>query len=188
MAGFIIAKSQLSAGYTGQLTPVLVKSTSANLTIGEFVEPGVAGSQGIPYVQRLTGTGESKSIVGLVCGFDFDVNNLTSVGFTGGGPDRVAYLAIDPNLLFEGDVSGAILTPANIGHGFNVAVGSVTVSGGLMLPGMLVNSTAPTETVVTNLRITDILTGSDGVFGSRVQFRINYSSQQLGTKSWVDPS
>lgn len=190
MAGFMISKSQLAAGYTGQLTPVLVVSGAPTLAIGEFVEPWVTGTdpEGLPRVGRLSGGTATNSIVGLVCGFEFDPSNLTDMNFTNGSGDRVAYVMSDPNILYEGDVSGTALTSAAIGTNRNVELNTVTISGGLALPGMLILSTPPTAATTVNLRITKILTGNDGVFGSRAQFRVNYSAQQMGTKSHILPA
>lgn len=190
MAGFMISKTQLAAGYTGQLTPVMVVTGSSSIAIGEFVEPweSETDTSGYARVGRLKGSGNTNSIVGLVCGFEFDPSNLTDMSFTGGSGDRIAYVMKDPNILYEGDVTGAALDNSAVDKNRDIALGTVTISGGLALPGMTITSAAPgTPKVTDNVRITKILTGNDGVYGSRVQFRINYSTQQMGTVSDILP-
>lgn len=145
-------------------------------------------------VVRLTGTSTSASgipevdaaaaaqtVTGVISGV---VPNYATEAFTDTGlaasTAGTVLVCTDPLALYEVDVTNGPLGAADVGLNADIVATAATVSGGLTQSNMTLNATGKNTTSTLQFRIVKLLTGSDGVLGSRAQVRINSTTTVAG--------
>lgn len=172
-----------SAGYNpdGKLQRFDVDAAHATrISIGDFVritgtataDTGVAQVDAAAAAQSLTG-----SVSGIVP--NYATENLTDTGL----PALTAgslLVQIDPLAEYEADVSNGPLVVADVGLNVDLVATAATQSGGLTISNMTINATGKNTTNTLQFRVVALLTGSDGVLGSRALVRLNNSTTIAG--------
>ncbi len=185
--GFQFRRSQAGSEVCGTVETFRVLAThTKTMAIGDpvkIIANTATTGDGLSTVDHvaLTEVSYVTQVAGIIAGFDFDPDALSSIslGALKGGLARVI---IDPNSVFEADVIGTALTRADTGQNADIEVKFVKVAGGLTTSQTGIDgATTPTNVVTRPLRIIEVLTGRDGVFGSRSLVSMNAGFTRPGT-------
>lgn len=133
---------------------------------------------GNPQVDAATA---AQSITGVIVGItpQFATEAFTDTGLAASTAGSVT-VCTDPLALYEVDVSNGPLVVADAGLNADLVATAATVSGGMTISNMTLNATGKATTSTLQFRIIKLLTGSDGVLGSRALVRINNTTTTAG--------
>lgn len=148
---------------------------STRLAIGDAVIiTSTANAAGVQEVDAAAaGAAVTGHIVGVVP--NFATESFTDTGLAAATLGSVL-VNCDPRAEFEVDVSNGPLAITDVGLNCPLVATAATVSGGLTISNMTVNATGKATTALMEYRIVKLLTGSDGVLGSRCVVRLNWST------------
>jgi len=124
----------------------------------------------------------AQSITGVVAGVvpQYSTEAFTDTGLAASTAGTLL-VNTDPLALYEVDVSNGPLAVADVGLNADLVATAATKSGGLTISNMTLNATGKNTTNTLQFRIVKLLTGSDGVLGSRALVRINNTTTITGT-------
>lgn len=180
MPGGYTCLGSLSSNYDGKGRTYAVPSSHASLMcIGDVVtETGTADSLGNPQVDVATA---STIVTGVVVGIvpDYATEQLSDIKIPASAAGTVI-VNVDPNAEYEVDVENGPLVVANVGLNANLVANAATTEGGLTRSNMTLNATGIATTATLQFRIVRLVTGSDGVLGSRAVVRVNKSTNNTG--------
>lgn len=111
-------------------------------------------------------------VLGFVAGFEFDPDNLNTTGLPDSQPGN-ARVIIDRDSVFEADVIGVPLPRASVGKNVDINYIPAVTAGGITTSHSGIATTVGSAATTRPLRVIELLTGSDGVFGSRALVRMN---------------
>lgn len=169
-----------SADPRGKIKKFPVASSHATrLAIGDVVViTSTSDSLGVQQVDAAAaGAAVSGVIVGIVPSFATEAFTDTGLAASTAGEVLVN---IDPRAEYEVDVSNGPLVVTDVGLNLPLVATAASTSGGLTISNMTVNKTGAATTAATEFRLTRLLTGSDGVLGSRCVVTINNSTNIAG--------
>jgi len=180
MPGGFTCLGSLSSNYDGKGRTYAVPSSHASLmTIGDVVtETGTADALGNPQADVATA---STIVTGIVVGVvpDYSTEQLSDIKISASTAGAVI-VNIDPNAEYEVDVENGPLGVADVGLNANLVANAATTSGGLTRSNMTLNATGKATTATLQFRIVRLVTGADGVLGSRAVVRVNKSTNNTG--------
>lgn len=166
--------------HTGKLRTFGVPAAHASLmAIGDVVRiTAAADAAGESQVDVATA---AQSVTGVISGItpNFSTENLTDVSLAASVAGSVQVI-VDPRAEFEVDVSNGPLVIADVGLNVDLVATAATTSGNLTISNMTVNFTGRATTDTLPFRVIRLVTGSDGVLGSRCVVRINNSTAIAG--------
>lgn len=110
---------------------------------------------------------------------NFATEAFTDVGLPAGVAGSVI-VNCDPRAIYEVDASNGPFVIADVGLNVPLVATAATVSGGLSISNMTVNKTGAATTATIEWRLVKLVTGVDGVLGSRVQVRANNTTSIAG--------
>ncbi len=124
----------------------------------------------------------AQSVTGVISGvnINFTTENLTETGLPATTAGSVL-VQVDPLALYEVDVVNGPLDVGDVGLNCDLVATAATRSGGMTVSNMTLNATGKNTTNTLQFRVVKLLTGSDGVFGSRARVRINNTTTITGT-------
>jgi hypothetical protein len=163
------------APYNGQASLYFVPSSNSDvIMVGDVVKlAGDARSPtGVPTVARHA-SGATEAAVGVVVGIVFSgvgdvqnmppVNDLNTPVYRRASTDRYLLVADDPNLVFEGQTSGATFATANVGLNCEIdATAGSTTSGA---SGMSIDLAALATTATLPLKVVGFPSRPDNNIG-----------------------
>jgi len=163
------------APYNGQASLYFVPSSNSDvIMVGDVVKlAGDARSPtGVPTVARHA-SGATEAAVGVVVGIVFSgvgdvqnmppVNDLNTPVYRRASTDRYLLVADDPNLVFEGQTSGATFATANVGLNCEIdATAGSTTSGA---SGMSIDLAALASTATLPLKVVGFPSRPDNNIG-----------------------
>jgi hypothetical protein len=163
------------APYNGQASLYFVPSSNSDvIMVGDVVKlAGDARSPtGVPTVARHA-SGATEAAVGVVVGIVFSgvgdvqnmppVNDLNTPVYRRASTDRYLLVADDPNLVFEGQTSGATFATANVGLNCEIdATAGSTTSGA---SGMSIDLAALAATATLPLKVVGFPSRPDNNIG-----------------------
>ncbi len=164
----------------GKIKKFPVASThSTRLAIGDAVVITSTGDAN--GVQQVDAAAAGAAITGIIVGIvpNFATESFTDLGLAGSTAGEVL-VNTDPRAEYEVDVSNGPMLVTDVGANCPLVATAATVSGGLTISNMTVNKTGVATTAATEFRISRLLTGSDGVLGSRVVVAVNNSTNVAG--------
>ncbi len=149
----------LTGPTTGNLETFSVLSSDATaLFVGDIVKSaGTADANGVQAVTRLTANNELP--VGVITGFVPDYSNLNSPqGYRAASTARMAFLAVDPALVFEVQATAAtVLADIGLNVGVTFTAGSATTG----LSGMVADMSTKATTATLPLKIVGVVQRPD---------------------------
>lgn len=180
MPGGFTCLGSMRSGYDGKGRTRAVPSSHATLiAIGDVVtETGTADALGNPQVDVATA---STIVSGVVVGIvpDYSTEALSDIKILASTAGTVI-INEDPDAEYEVDVSNGPLVLDDVGLNANLVATAATTSGGLTRSNMTLNATGKATTATLQFRIVRLVTGSDGVLGSRAVVRVNKSINNTG--------
>lgn len=175
------------APWNGQVRPYLIPSSDATAVfIGDPVKlagsAGTAGQKvdGLPAggLATVIQAAAGDPIIGVVVGFEPIKTSLETL-HRAASTARIAYVADDPNVIFEiQEVSGGTaLTADEVGLNANfvVAAGSTTTG----LSGVELNNATEATTATLNLRILGLVQREDNTYGEHAKYEVLVNNHQL---------
>ncbi len=155
-------------------------SHATRLSIGDVVAiQNTADANGVQLVDAaVAGSAVTGVIVGVVP--NFATESFTDTGLAASTAGEVL-VSCDPDALYEVEVSNGPLVIADVGLNLPLVATAATVSGGLTISNMTVNKTGAATTALTEFRLEKLLTGTDGVLGSKCVVKVNNSTYKAGT-------
>ena len=176
------------AAYNGQANTYFIPSGNAvNTFVGDPVKADATGdtvaagglAQGF---QSVVQAAAGDPIIGVIVGFAVVPTNLNTPQYRTASTGRYVLVADDPNILYEGEVSGTTLTAADVGLNTNIIVGTgSTVSGN---SAVSVSGTAAAVTATLQLRLVGFTQRPDNEVGNaaaKVLVRINNHQMAAST-------
>lgn len=165
----------------GKLERFEVAATHATrLAIGDLVRiTGTANAvTGVPEVDAPTA---GQAVTGVVSGIvpGFATENFTDTGLAASTAGAVL-VQCDPRAEYEVDVVNGPLVVANVGLNADFVPTAATNTAGYTQSNMVLNATGVATTATLPFRIVKLLTGSDGVLGSRALVRMNNTTMITG--------
>ena len=180
MAGFKYVGTQAQGDVTGKLKRFAVAAAHAGvLGPGDLVlVTGDANAQGISEVDIGTA---STANTGVVMGVE-PVFAGESLSITHLPASTAGYLLVnvDPDALYEVDVSNGPLAVADVDLNAPAVVTAGTVSGGIFTSNMGVNDTGAATTATLPLRIVRLLEDDAGVLGNKAIVKLNATTTRAG--------
>lgn len=173
MPGFFY-RGDVGYGPDGKLQRFDVAAAHATrLAIGDCVTlTGTAtAATGVAQVDASTAT---QAITGVISGIvpNFLTENLTDTGLAASTLGSVL-VQIAPRGEYEVDVSNGPLVVADVGLNIDLLATAATNTAGYTQSNMTVNASTKATTVTLPFRILSLMTGADGVLGSRCMVRLN---------------
>jgi hypothetical protein len=174
--------------YNGQANTYFIPSGNAvNTFVGDPVKADTTGDTvaagGLAMgVQSVVQAAAGDPLLGVIVGFAVAPTNLNTPQFRTASTGRYVLVADDPNILFEGEVSGTTLTAADVGLNTNVIVGAGSTTTGNS--AVSVSGTAAATTATLQLRIMGFTQRVDNEVGNaaaKVLVRINNHQMAAGT-------
>jgi len=153
---------------------------ASRLAIGDVVR--ITGTSTlVTGIQEVDAAAAAQSVTGVISGVvpSYSTEALTDTGLVASVAGTVL-VQIDPLALYEADVSNGPLAVADVGLNVDLVATASTLSGGMSLSNMTINATGKNTTNTLQFRVVKLLTGSDGVLGSRVLVRINHTTTSTG--------
>jgi hypothetical protein len=180
MSGASLVKTQGASGYTGKVTTYDIASAHASLLAqGDFVTiTGTAtAATGVAQVDASAAAG---LITGVITGFAPNISNLEQKGLPASQAGSVL-VQVDPDALYEIDISAQALTVADVGSNADIAATAATQSGNLVSSNMTIDgSTVAGAGATAQLRIVGLVPPTDGTvigaIGNKALIRINEST------------
>lgn len=168
--GFRPVKSVVGTEYQGGFTTYFVPASDATaIFVGDLVKPvaGVRSATGIPVATRVAAN--TDAILGVVVGIAFegvgDVTNMPQIAnlntpiYRAASTDCYIYVADDPSLILEAQVSNGTLVAANIGKNASPGLGAgSTVTGN---SGFYVDQATAATTATLPLKILSVKNSVD---------------------------
>lgn len=180
MSGFTLKQTQSDSGTEGKVYEYNVDSGHATLLApGDVVRiTGGASTEGKPQVDAATA---GQSITGIISAIkpNFVGEALTETGLVASTEGDVS-VHVDPNSLFEVDVSNGPLVAADVGLNADCLPTAATKAGGITVSNMTLNATGKATTATLQFRIVALLEDEDGTLGNRAIVRINNSTIRAG--------
>lgn len=132
-------------------------------------------------IQQVDAAAAGAAFTGIIESVDpnFTTEAFTDIGLPAGVAGSVK-VNTDPRAIYEVDVSNGPLVITDVGLNLPLVAAAATVSGGLSISNMTVNKTGAATTAATEWRLVKLVTGSDGVLGSRCQVRANNTTTIAG--------
>jgi len=132
-------------------------------------------------LQQVDAAAAGAAFTGIIASVvpNFATEAFTDVGLAASTAGTVI-VNTDPRAIYEVDVSNGPLVLADVGLNTPLVATASTVSGGLSISNMTVNSTGKATTATIEWRVVKLVTGSDGVLGSRCQVRANNTTSIAG--------
>lgn len=132
-------------------------------------------------IQQVDAAAAGAAFTGIIESVDpnFTTEAFTDIGLPAGVAGSVK-VNTDPRAIYEVDVSNGPLVITDVGLNLPLVATAATVSGGLSISNMTVNKTGAATTAATEWRLVKLVTGSDGVLGSRCQVRANNTTTIAG--------
>jgi hypothetical protein len=180
MAGGTLSKTYNSSGYTGKVQRFYVDAThSTLLALGDYVtKTGTGDTNGVPAVDAV-GAGTGNPITGCIVGIQPNLSALEQKGLPA-LQDGYVFVNLDPEGLYELEISGANLTVANIGQNAPLSVTAATQTGNLVRSNMTLNGSGAVATTE-QMRIEGLVQPTDGGtignIGQLALVRMNESTQ-----------
>lgn len=173
--------------WNGQVRRYLLPSTDGTATfIGDPVKlAGSAGAvgtlvDGVPVggLPTIAQAAAGDPIIGVVVGFEPLKTNLETL-HRAASTARVAYVADDPNLIFEiQEVTGGIaLTATEVGLNANFVVGTGSTTTGLS--GVELDNATEATTATLNLKILALVQREDNEYGEHAKWEVLVNNHQL---------
>jgi hypothetical protein len=158
--------------------PVAVGHAS-RLAIGDAVI--ITSTSNAAGDQEVDAAAAGAAVTGIIVGIvpNFATESFTDTGLAASTLGSVI-VNTDPRAEYEVDVSNGPLLVTEVGLNAPLVATAATVSGGLTISNMTLNRTGAATTALTEFRIVKLLTGSDGVLGSRAVVRLNWSTAVPG--------
>lgn len=179
--GFQLSRTHSQGDVTGkQFTYAVDSGHGTLLAPGDVLRITTAGSNtdGTPLIDTgVTDTANTGVLFSVDPIFSGEALSETGLPVGTGGTVKVN---VDPNALYEVDVSNGPITAANVG--FNVPLVATTAStlGGLSVSNMTVNNTGIAVTATLPFRVVELLEDENGVLGNRALVRVNESTVAPG--------
>lgn len=149
------------------------------LAIGDaVVVTSTSAADGTPNVDAAAA---GAAITGIIVGIvpNFATESFTDTGLPALTAGKVL-VNCDPRAEYEVEVSNGPLLITDVNLNLPLVATAATVSGGLTISNMTVNKTGAATTALTEFRLERLLTGSDGVLGSKCVVTVNNSTIQAG--------
>lgn len=148
---------------------------------GDVVRLNGTATAGTSVIQCDVATA-GQSITGVVVGIvpNFATETLTTAGLAAGVAGTVV-VNVDPVGVYNVAVSNGPLVVADVGLNADIVATAATLSGGLAISNMTLNSTGKATTNTLQFRIEKLLPDSAGVLGNRAIVRVNNSTTFTGT-------
>ncbi len=133
-------------------------------------------------VPEVDAAAAAQSVTGVIAGVNpnYTTEALTETGLPASTAGSVLVVT-DPLALYEVDVVNGPLAVADVGLNCDLVATAATRSGGMTVSNMTLNATGKATTNTLQFRVLKLLTGSDGVLGSRALVRINNTTTITGT-------
>lgn len=149
-------------------------SHSTKLAVGDVVV--LTGTADADEIQQVDAATAGADVLGVIVGFvpDYSTENFTSSGLAASTAGKV-YVNTDPRAEYMVDCDET-LAAADVGLNANIAATEASLSGGLMISNMEIDSSTKAATATLQFRIVKRLPGSDGTIGDRALVRLNESS------------
>lgn len=176
------------APYNGQCNTYFIPLANAvNTFVGDPVKADATGDTvaagGLALgIQSVVQAAAGDPIIGVIVGFAVVPTNLNTPQFRTASTGRYVLVADDPNILYEGEVSGTTLTAADIGLNTNIIVGVGSIVSGNS--AVSVSGTAAAVTATLQLRLMGFTQRPDNEVGNpaaKVLVRINNHQHAAGT-------
>ena len=180
MAGFTLAKTQSDAETYGKVVTYAVDSGHATLLApGDVVR--ITGQSDSLGKQEIDAAAAGQSITGVISSVlpNYEGEALSETGLPASSAGEVT-VHVDPNTMFEVDVSNGPLVAANVGLNADIVATAASKSGGISVSNMTLNATGAATTSTLQFRIEGLLEDEDGVLGNRALVRINNSTVRAG--------
>ena len=176
MPGGFAFRGSVNYGPDGKLRRFFVDAAHATrLGIGDAVRiTGTATTTGFDAVDAAAA---GQQITGIISGIvpNFLTENLTDTGLAASTLGQVL-VQMDPHAEYAVDVSNGPLVAADVGLNVDLVATAATFTTGYTTSNMTVNATGKATTATLPFRVIRLLTGTDGVLGSRCMVRINNST------------
>jgi len=180
MPGGFKYTGSLSDNTCGKLRTFGVAAAHASLiSVGDVVRiTSTANAAGDQEIDVATA---AQSVTGVVSSIvpDFTTEALSDIKLPASTAGTVR-VVVDPHAEYEVDVSNGPLTIADVGLNVDLVATAATTTGGLTISNMTVNFTGRAVTATLPFRVLKLVTGSDGVLGSRCVVRVNNSTAVSG--------
>ena len=180
MAGASLVKTQGASGYTGKVSTYDVAvGHSTLLAIGDFVT--ITGTATVATGVALADASSAGGLItGTIVGFTPNISNLEQKGLPASTAGSVK-VQVDPDALYELEISGAPLTVVDVGSNADVVVTAATTSGNLVRSNMTLNGSGVAGSGATaQVRIVGLVPPTDGTvigaIGNLAIVRINEST------------
>lgn len=179
--GFKLDRTQSQGDVTGKLFSYGVAAAHATaLAPGDVVRiTGTANATtGNPEADAATAT---QSVTGIIAAVDptFAGESLSDSALAASTAGTIK-VNVDPNALYEVDVSNGPLVVANVGLNADIVATAATATGGVTSSNMTLNATGVATTVTLPFRIVALREDSAGVLGNVAIVRINNSTISAG--------
>jgi hypothetical protein len=175
--GFRPVKYKSGAPYTGAATKYLIPATDGTAVyIGDLVKlAGSADAKG--YYATVGLAAANDSVLGPVVAVEANMDNLNITGlYRAASTARYVYVADDPDLLFEAEVSNG--TPAVTDVGLNVDFAVGTPSALTATSGMYIDFGTEATTSTLPLKIHGFAPREDNEVGASAKLLVSINKHQ----------
>lgn len=165
-AGFKFRQDMSGHGYTGKVKTYTVAAAHATLLApGDVMRiTGVADSDG---VQQVDAAAAGATVTGILVSVAPNISNLEQAGLPAGTAGTVQLL-VDPDAVYEVDVSNGPAVLADVGTNFDITATAATLQGSLAISNMVVDqdtaSAASGQFRIEGIKDGDITTTINTVF------------------------
>ena len=180
MSGFKHIGTESQGDVTGKVKKFAVAAAHAGvLGVGDLVlVTGDADATGVSEVDIGTAnTANTGVIVGVEPNFAGEALSQTHLAASTAGN---VYVNVDPDALYEVDVSNGPLSVDDVDLNAPAVVTAGTVSGSLFTSNMGVNDTGAATTVTLPLRIVALKEDSAGTLGNKAIVKLNATTSRAG--------
>ena len=172
--GFEYSNQAGACGPTGNVRTYHVDSGhSTRLTVGDVVKAtGTSHTDGVKEVDAAT---QGAAVVGVIAGIDFTLSGetLSPAGTLAASTAGTVQVITDPLALFEVECDET-LSDVDVGLNADAAVTASTLSGGLAISNMVLDSSTKATTQTLHFNIVALLKGkTSGTLGDRALVRLN---------------
>lgn len=172
-AGFKFRQDLSGHGYTGKVkTYTVVAGHSTLLAPGDAMRStGTADADG---VQQVDAAAAGQTITGILNSISPNISNLEQSGLPAGTAGTVQ-LNIDPDSIYEVDVSNGPAVLVDVGTNFDITATAATLQGGLAISNMTVDQDT-SSAASGQFRVEGILDGDVTTVINTVTVKINEST------------